>query len=189
MRVRSVGPDDVFASHAPLHFDLSVFDLYLSASVGATVVPVPEDQAYFGAELVSFVERETITTWYSVPSALMLLTRAAREPDRLRRLRTVVFAGEVYPTPELRKLRDLLPKVDLWNLYGPTETNVCTYYRVAELPPDHVPIPIGRACENVEVYALTEDGRVAGVGQEGELYVRGGSVMNGTGSGPRRPPR
>ena len=91
----------------------------------------------------------------------------------------MVFAGEVYPTPELRKLRDLLPKVDLWNLYGPTETNVCTYYRVAELPPDHVPIPIGRACENVEVYALTEDGRVAGVGQEGELYVRGGSVMNG----------
>ena len=71
------------------------------------------------------------------------------------------------------------PQGRLWNLYGPTETNVCTYYRVAELPPDHVPIPIGRACENVEVYALTEDGRVAGVGQEGELYVRGGSVMNG----------
>jgi amino acid adenylation domain-containing protein len=174
-----VGREDVFSNHAPLHFDLSVFDLYVSAAVGATVAPVPEEQAFFGAELASFAERESITTWYSVPSALTLMARALPGTGALPDLRTVVFAGEVFPTPELRRLRELLPDAELWNLYGPTETNVCTYYRVDQLPPDHVPIPIGRACENTEVFALRADGEVAGVGEEGELFVRGTSVMDG----------
>jgi acyl-coenzyme A synthetase/AMP-(fatty) acid ligase len=108
----------------------------------------------------------------------MLLARALSEPGALSSLRTVVFAGEVFPTKHLRELRRLLPDVELWNLYGPTETNVCTYYRVGDLPDDG-PIPIGRACENGEVFAVKEDGSVAGVGEEGELYVRGSTVMRG----------
>ncbi len=174
-----VGPDDRLSNHAPLHFDLSVFDLYLAALGGATVVPVPDEIAYFGTELVRFVEEEGITVWYSVPSALMLMSRTLAKGGRISKLRAVVFAGEVYPTPELRQLRSLLPEAALWNLYGPTETNVCTYHRVRELPEDHVPIPIGRACENTDVFALRDDGRPVDVGDEGELYVRGAAVMAG----------
>jgi amino acid adenylation domain-containing protein len=174
-----VGPDDRLSNHAPLHFDLSVFDLYLAAIGGAAVVPVPDELAYFGTELVRFVEEQGITVWYSVPSALMLMARTLPRDGLASSLRAVVFAGEVYPTPELRHLRSLLPKAELWNLYGPTETNVCTYHRVRDLPDDHVPIPIGRACGNTEVFALREDGRPADVGDEGELYVRGAAVMAG----------
>ncbi len=173
-------PEDTLSNHAPLHFDLTVFDLYLSALVGATVVPVPDEITYLGAELSSFIDREGISVWYSVPSALTLLARTLPGPGALPRLRTVVFAGEVFPTKELRRLRELLPDVSLWNLYGPTETNVCTYYRVTDLPEDdRVPIPIGRACENTEVFALRDDGQLAGVGEEGELFVRGTGVMDG----------
>jgi acyl-coenzyme A synthetase/AMP-(fatty) acid ligase len=163
-----------------------VFDLYVAALAGATVVPVPDEQAYFGSELAAFAAREEISVWYSVPSALMLMARALPGPGVLPRLRTVVFAGEVYPTPELRRLRGLLPSAELWNLYGPTETNVCTYFRVDGLPEDHVPIPIGRACENTEVFALRGDGGLAGVGEEGELYVRGSAVMDGYWGRPER---
>jgi acyl-CoA synthetase (AMP-forming)/AMP-acid ligase II len=67
----------------------------------------------------------------------------------------------------------------LWNLYGPTETNVCTYYKVEHLPPNDQTIPIGRACSNTEVFAVAADGGAADVGQEGELYVRGATVMKG----------
>ena len=80
-----VGPEDTLSNHAPLHFDLSVFDLYLSALVGATVVPVPEEIAYLGAELSSFIEREGISVWYSVPSALTLLARTCPGPGALPR--------------------------------------------------------------------------------------------------------
>jgi L-proline---[L-prolyl-carrier protein] ligase len=171
--------DDRLSSHAPFHFDLSVFDLYLAAMAAVTVVLVPEDRAYFGTALVDFLRQERITVWYSVPSALMLVARAADQVD-LSGLRTVVFAGEVYPTKHLRELRKMLPEgCSLWNLYGPTETNVCTYYQVGELPDDDRTIPIGRACENDEVFAVASDGAVAGVGEEGELFVRGPTVMKG----------
>jgi non-ribosomal peptide synthetase component F len=133
---------DRVSNHAPLHFDLSVFDLYLAAYGGSTVVLVPEDIAYFGRSLANFIINEAITIWYSVPSALRLLTRAVSEPGSLSTLHTVVFAGEVYPTPQLRQLRDLVPGAQLWNLYGPTETNVCTYYRIDELPEDIFPFPL-----------------------------------------------
>jgi amino acid adenylation domain-containing protein len=171
--------DDRFSNHAPFHFDLSVFDLYVAAHGGASVHVVPPAWAYFGHDLARFIDEEGITVWYSVPSALTILTRAAPEGRTFPSLRAVVFAGEVYPTKHLRALRSLVPDATLWNLYGPTETNVCTYLRVGELPADDSPIPIGRACENTEVFALTDDGRPAAVGETGELYVRGSSLMSG----------
>ena len=180
------GSEDTFSSHAPLHFDLSVFDLFVAAVGGATVAIVPEEIAYFGADLARFIRDEPITVWYSVPSALMLLARAAGGSATLPGLRAVVFAGEVYPTKHLRELARLTPNAVLWNLYGPTETNVCTYYRVDEVPADDRPIPIGRACENTEVFAVRQDGSLAGVGEEGELYVRGSSVMKGYWGRPDR---
>ena len=174
-----VGPEDRLTNHAPLNFDLSVFDLYLAAMGGATVVLVPSEETYFGQALVRLIQDERVTTWYSVPSALMVLTRALAQPGMLPSLRTVVFAGEVYPTKQLRELRRLLPGVALWNLYGPTETNVVTYHRVGELPEDDRAIPIGRPCENCDVFAVRDDGSPAGVGEVGELYARGPTVMKG----------
>jgi amino acid adenylation domain-containing protein len=181
-----VSSEDRLSNHAPLHFDLSVFDLYLAALGGATVSLIPEDQAYFGSALGRFIEDERISVWYSVPSALTLLTRFVTEPGSLPTLRAVVFAGEVYPTRHLRELRRLVPDASLWNIYGPTETNVVTYYEVGELPPDDRTIPIGRACENTEVFAVKGDGTEAGVGEEGELYVRGPTVMKGYWNRPDR---
>ncbi len=174
-----IRPEDRVSNHAPLHFDLSVFDLYLSALGGATLVLVPDDEAYMAASLAALIRDERISVWYSVPSALMMLTRLEPGPEVVESLRSVVFAGEVYPTRHLRELQRLVPKAELWNIYGPTETNVVTYYPVRELPEDDRTIPIGRACENTEVFAIRENGGVAGEGEEGELYVRGPTVMKG----------
>jgi amino acid adenylation domain-containing protein len=186
-RAIGTGPEDRFSNHAPLTFDLSVFDLYVAALGGATVVLVPDEHAYFGSALARLVREEGITVWYSVPSALMLLTRAVREPGLLPSLRAVVFAGEVYPTRHLRELRRVVPGAALWNLYGPTETNVVTYYPVTDLPEDDDrTIPIGRACENSRVFALKEDGTAADVGEVGELYAQGPTVMKGYWGRPDR---
>ena len=179
-------PDDRFSNHAPFHFDLSVFDLYVAAHGGATVSIVPEAWTYFGLDLARFIRDEGITVWYSVPSALMILTGALGQGEALAGLRAVVFAGEVYPTKHLRSLREVASKATLWNLYGPTETNVCTFHRVADLPDDDSPIPIGRACENTEVFAMKDDGKPADVGEEGELHVRGSLVMKGYWGQPER---
>jgi amino acid adenylation domain-containing protein len=176
-----IGPDDVLSSHAPFHFDLSVFDLYAAAEAGATLVLVPAKASLFPGQIVRFVRDHGITVWYSVPSILtMLVLRGGLSPGDLPTLRTLLFAGEVFPTKYLRQLMALLPGTRFANLYGPTETNVCTWYDVPPLPEDQTAdIPIGRAIDNVEVFAVTDDGRRAGPGEVGELYVRGTTVMQG----------
>jgi amino acid adenylation domain-containing protein len=174
-------PDDRLSNHAPLHFDLTIFDIFAAAAAGATMVIVPPETSVFPIEVRKFIDENEITVWYSVPSVLSMLTlRGGLRVGSFPRLRTLLFAGEVFPTKYLRRLMTLLPDVSFYNLYGPTETNVCTYYEVPPLPEDQSePIPIGQAIDNVEVFAVTDEGRVARAGEVGELYVRGTTVMHG----------
>jgi amino acid adenylation domain-containing protein len=176
-----VRPDDQLSNHAPLHFDLSVFDVYNTLEAGATVSMIPEEVAVFPGRLAALIEERGITVWYSVPSALVyLLLHGELGARRLDRLRLVLFAGEVFPMKYLRQLADLLPGAALYNLYGPTETNVCTCHRVDRFRlAGQERLPIGRACANTETLALDADLRPVGPGETGELYVRGPSVTPG----------
>jgi acyl-coenzyme A synthetase/AMP-(fatty) acid ligase len=73
-----------------------------------------------------------------------------------------------------------LRNVSLHNLYGPTETNVCTYYDVGTVPPEgDDPVPIGKAIDDVELVVVGEDGAPVAPGEVGELLVRGCTVMQG----------
>jgi L-proline---[L-prolyl-carrier protein] ligase len=172
---------DRLSSHAPLHFDLSVFDLFAAAQAGAAVVLVPAGARILPRELGHFIRRSGITVWYSVPSALSLLARrGGLPPGALSGLRCVLFAGEVFPVPALRQLMALAPRARFANLYGPTETNVCTWYEVPPLPASRTtPLPIGRPIADVEVFVAGADGRLAPPGEIGELYVSGPTVMRG----------
>jgi amino acid adenylation domain-containing protein len=174
--------DDRVSSHAPLHFDLSIFDIFSSCKVGATIILVPEGASTFPVQLTRLIERERISVWYSVPSVLTLLVLYGQLATHdLSCLRTIIFAGEVFPVKYLRQLMAALPQARYLNWYGPTETNVCTFYEVPLLDPERsAPIPIGKACANTEVFAINEAGqKVTAPGESGELYVRGPSLMQG----------
>lgn len=172
---------DRLSSHAPFHFDLSTFDLFGAAAAGASVILVPPKLSVFPAEMMRFIEYHRITVWYSVPSILTLMTEhAGIETGAMPSLRTILFAGEVFPTKYLSRMMHLLPDVEFANLYGPTETNVCTWYRVPRAPEESAPpIPIGRPISNVETFVIGDDGTEAPVSSVGELYVRGPTVMKG----------
>lgn len=178
-----VGSADRVSNHAPFHFDLSVFDIFCTIKAGGTMLIVPDVILPFPIELTRWIAEKRLTIWYSVPSALIqLVERGHLERHDFGGLRIVMFAGEVFPIKYLRRLVAALPGPAYYNLYGPTETNVCTYYRVKpeDLDPARTdPVPIGIACENQEVVALNEREEPVPVGEEGELYVRSSTVMKG----------
>ncbi|HTS22256.1 MAG TPA: amino acid adenylation domain-containing protein [Casimicrobiaceae bacterium] len=176
-----LGPDDVVSSHAPWHFDLSVFDLFASCRAGAAVALVPAELNVFPRNLADWIAQQRITVWYSVPSLLSRLALSGKlERHDWSRLREIIFAGEVFPVDHLRRLREQIPDARYWNWYGPTETNVCTAYAVDALAPGQTaPLPIGAACANCRLVVLDEAGRVCSRGDAGELWVSGPSVMTG----------
>jgi len=176
-----VRADDRLSNHAPLHFDLSVFDIYNAIVAGATVFMVDEETVVFPTNVTAFIEANKISVWYSVPSALVqLLLHGGLSTRTVPKLRLVLYAGEPFPIKHLRALTECLPNATIYNLYGPTETNVCTFYRVPRpLPPGIDRIPIGKACANTQAVAYDEEGRKIHVGGEGELFVRGPSVTPG----------
>ncbi len=93
----------------------------------------------------------------------------------------MLFAGEVFPIAPLKTLRTLWPDADLWNLYGPTETNVCTALPLPRAIPDDraTPFPIGRVCPPMRARVVDESGRDVPAGELGELVIAGPGVMRG----------
>jgi acyl-coenzyme A synthetase/AMP-(fatty) acid ligase len=94
----------------------------------------------------------------------------------------VLFAGEVFPAKHLRELTKLWPNPEYYNLYGPTETNVCTYSRIPLPVPEErtEPYPIGWPCSHCKAQVLDEQGHSpVEKGNEGILYIAGESVFQG----------
>jgi amino acid adenylation domain-containing protein len=180
---------DHFSAHAPFHFDLSIFDIFVSLKHGARLVLIGEQIGRQPKELASLISRERISIWYSTPSILRLLleTKDIANHD-YSAIRLVLFAGEVFPIKHLRALQALWPQPRYFNLYGPTETNVCTYYEVpAPLPADRTePVPIGRVCSGDRGMLVGEHKHEVPRGAEGELYVAGPSVTSGYWNLPER---
>jgi amino acid adenylation domain-containing protein len=176
----AISAEDRLANHAPFHFDLSVFDLYAAARAGAAVFPVSSRIAAFPAAMAKQWSEQKLTVWYTTPSTLILmLTRGGLGSVDLSALRLMLFAGEVFPVKYLRALMYLAPQARFANLYGPTETNVCTWYEVSSPPEGNTPVPIGQACSNCELYILDEELRQVTDGCAGNLWVSGGTVMQG----------
>jgi amino acid adenylation domain-containing protein len=185
-----IGPEDRLSSHAPLHFDLSTFDLFAAAWGAAPVVLVPREASVFPVSLAKFISEASITIWYSVPSILTLLVlRGQLEQNPLGRLRAVIFAGEVFPTKYLRQLMALVPQARYLNFFGPTETNVCTWYDVPPGGPPDERLPIGKPIPDVDAFVLRPDGQPVAAGETGELSIRGPTVMHGYWGDPDRTER
>jgi amino acid adenylation domain-containing protein len=174
--------NDVLSQHASASFDLSVFDFFGAAMASARLALVPH--ATFGriASLCRFIVTTGVTVWYSVPSAL--LRASGTESLALLQgsaLRQIIFAGEEIPVGPLRVLwHNLPPSCRVANWYGPTETNVCTFYDVTALDVDGGdPIPIGRPCPYGSASLAAEDGAVMSNGAAGELLVASDTLMSG----------
>ncbi len=182
-----VSPHDVVSSQAPLHFDLSIFDIFTTLLAGGRVVLVPPSAMVFPVTVTQLMIESHLTIWYSTPSVLMLLlSRGQLATRRLPELRLLLFAGEVFPVKHLRVLRSVTA-ARFFNLYGPTETNVCTSYEVRDIPPDRTEhFPIGKAIPNYDVFAVDEAGRRIGPGEIGELCARGPGLMSGYWGDPEK---
>ena len=174
--------NDRFSSHAPFHFDLSILDIYVPIKHGASVHLIPDELGKNPKELARFIASRQLTVWYSTPAILSLLAGFG-ELDRhnYSELRLVLFAGEVFPVKQLRRLTEHWPHPAYYNLYGPTETNVCTFAQIPTPVPEErtEPYPIGWPCSHCSALVVDAERTPVTDGEEGLLYISGPSVFSG----------
>ena len=177
-----LGASDRFACHAPLHFDLTVFDIYVSISLGATLILIPDNLSVFPLKLSEYLRNERVTVWNSVSSVLSMIADKGCHGDQgFENMRLVIFSGEVLPVKYLLKLKEYMANAIFCNIYGQTEANSSTCYVVDSIPQDpQWKIPVGKPLSNFEVFLLDEKGgEVLEPRREGEIYVKGSSVALG----------
>lgn len=188
-RYFGLGPQDRVSGYTPLHFDLSVYDVFGTLTAGAELHLVPPDAALVPARLAEFIRRSRLTQWFSVPSLLTYMAKAdAVGQNDFPHLRRLLWCGEVLPTPVLCSWMRRLPHVQFTNLYGPTEATIASsYYTVPECPSDEtMPIPIGRACEGEELLVLDEQLHPVPPGEVGDLYIGGVGLSLGYWKDPEK---
>ena len=176
-----LSPADRVGNHAPYHLDLSTFDLFAAMLKGAATVIIPEYLTKFPIGLAQLLADESISVWHSAPYALIqLLEHGHLNMWNLAALRWVLFAGEPFPPPYLRRLMARWPQARFSHLYGPTETHVCAYYHIPSMPADaDAAIPIGRACAGVQLMVADERGHPVAPGECGELWINSSGAMRG----------
>lgn len=182
LRYFGVSAEDRVSGHPPLHFDLSTFDIYATLGAGAQLHLVPAELNLFPNRIADFIRRHELTQWFSAPSLLNYMAKqdvvAQGDFPNLKRL---LWCGEVFPTPALRRWMKRLPHVSFTNLYGPTEATIASsYYTVPACPPhDDSPIPIGTPCDGEQLLVLNDSLQPAPPGEVGGLFIGGVGLSPG----------
>ena len=150
---------------------------------------IPDSLSAFPASILKLLEQHKVTFLFWVPTIMVNIANMdLLSQIQLPSLKTVWFAGEVFPTKQFNYWRKQLPQTLFANLYGPIEITLdCTYYIVEREIRDEEPIPIGYPCRNTDVLILDEDNRqVVKANEEGELCVRGTSLAMGYYNNPEK---
>ena len=180
--------DEIIGSLSPLVFDIYSFELCMLMAKGSTIVLIPENQSAFPVNILKLMQDASVSFIFWVPTIMVNIANMdllSRMP--MPSLKTIWFAGEVFPTKQFNYWKKHLAHAKFINLYGPIEITLdCTYYIADRQLEDHEPIPIGFPCRNTNVLILNSEDKIADVNEEGELCVRGTSLAMGYYNNPQK---
>lgn len=164
--------DDILAGGAELSFDISVVQMFLPLSIGATFAIVDRETGRDGHLLGRFLRASNATVMQATPSHWRLLINSGWQGQTGLR----AWSGGEVLAPTLAK--ELARRCDeVWNLYGPTETTIyATSHRVRTIDES---IPIGVPFDHIHFSVLGEDRNPVPADETGELYLGGECLARG----------
>ena len=168
--------DDIVLSVLPLSFGYGITQLVTMACVGGTLAL--EKSFAFPRKILERLTEEKATAFPLVPAMAALISGMKDLPtDLLPHLRYITSAAAALPPALSSRLQHLLPRADIFVMYGQTEC-----LRVSFLPPKDLarrPTSVGRAIPGTRAFVIDERGEAAAPGSIGELVVEGPHVMAG----------
>lgn len=171
--VPGITDKDVLLALTPISFDISVLELFLPLTRGATVAMVSGETAKDGRKLIDSISYLQATMIQATPATWKMLLEHGWKPVwPIKKL----CGGEALTKDLAQKL--LTMPGSLWNMYGPTETTVWSaVYEVTHT--DHRTMPIGKPIANTQIYILDKQMRLLPPGLPGEIAIGGFGVAKG----------
>ena len=158
-----------------LAFDPSVWEIFGTLEAGACIVINRE--TFDASRIVRRVLDEGVTIMQTVPSMLKQLLE--REEIWASALRHVFCGGEVLEPETVRRFYQMVPRAQLHNLYGPTETTIDATCWTCSPHDSDSRVPIGRPIANTTVVLRDAHGVAVPTGEEGEIHIAGPGVTTG----------
>lgn len=170
-------PGDRVLRMAPLAFDASTYEIWVTLLNGATLEVFPGRLPSVGKIEAFLAERRISVAWLT--ASLFRLIAESR-PRALAGLRWLVTGGEVVPHESVARMLDLHPRLTITNGYGPTENTTFTAtHTVRDSARIDGPLPIGRPIAGTRVFVLDRDARLVPPGAVGELHAAGSGLADG----------
>ena len=188
LKTLQISDNEIIGSLSPLVFDIYSFELCMLASKSSTLVLIPENLAAFPFNMLKLMSIREVSFIFWVPTIMVNIANMDLLSEiELPLLKTVWFAGEVFPTKQFNYWKSHLRNSKFVNLYGPIEITLdCTYFMVDRELKDDEPIPIGFPCRNTDILILNENNVLTGTNEEGELCIRGTSLAMGYYNNPEK---
>ncbi|QHI35412.1 Tyrocidine synthase 3 [Kordia antarctica] len=159
--------DVVFAATSHC-FDLSVFEMFYTLSVGKKIRVLKDALA-----IAEYLPKEEKILLNTVPSAMRTIIDGGSD---LNNVVVINLAGEPFPLDIASKLTKT--NIIVKNLYGPSEdTTYSTAYTLQNKP--YKTIPIGKPITNTQAYILDENLKLLPIGVIGKLYLAGAGITKG----------
>jgi amino acid adenylation domain-containing protein len=156
-------------------FDASLRDFFLPLCAGGTIcAPESPDLKLDSARLLRWLDDERINLVHCVPSVFRAMLNEGLEPGALSSLRHVLLAGEAVLPSDVRRWTDVYgDRVQLVNLYGPSETTMTKFFHVVtRADADRSSVPIGVPMDGTSALIVDEKGRPCPRGAVGEIWIR-----------------
>jgi len=173
-----LGRDQTFLQMAPVSFDASTLEIWGPLLHGGRLVIYP-DRLPTAKQLKQTLEDHGVTAaWLT---AALFNTLIDEDTGTLAGLQQLIIGGEALSVPHVCKAYEHLPRTQIINGYGPTEstTFTCCYPIPRGLPTDARSVPIGKPIGNTRVYVLDRWMNRVPVGVSGELYIGGDGLALG----------
>ncbi|MEE1926876.1 amino acid adenylation domain-containing protein [Streptomyces sp. TRM 70351] len=179
------GPGERLLATTSPAFDVSCYEFFCTLLNGACLV-LPEPDALLDTRaLKETLRQQGITVaWLS---AGLFHQHAQAAPGMFAGLRCLMAGGDTLSRSAVQAVLDHGSPRYLVNGYGPSENAVISVSHVIEeLAPHAELVPIGRPLPDTTAYVVRHDGRLAAVGEEGELWLGGDGVALGYLNAPEK---
>jgi amino acid adenylation domain-containing protein len=168
---------DTLLQLAPLAFDASTFELWMTLANGAKLV-IYQGSRLDIAQLKDVIAGEGVSALWL--TAGLFDEIVDQDITVLSPLRCLLAGGDVLSAARIRKAMRRLSGCQLINGYGPTEaTTFSSYFAVSDLDDFGTSVPIGRPISNAQLYVLNGELEAVPIGVVGELYIGGVGLARG----------